>query len=114
MKIGILTLVPYDNYGGILQGFALQTVLSRLGHDVSVMNTKLYNYLPVKSKLKNSVLWLIRRYILRKKELVDTSPQPSPQGEGELDQKGQNKGKQNGFIYRQHTIINSDSTKGRS
>ena len=33
MKIGILTLVPYDNYGGILQGFALQTVLTRLGHD---------------------------------------------------------------------------------
>ena len=74
MKIGILTLVPYDNYGGILQGFALQTVLTRLGHDVSVMNTKLYNYLPIQSKLKNSVLWLIRRYILRKKGISCVNP----------------------------------------
>ena len=40
MKIGILTLVPYDNYGGILQGYALQTVLERLGHKVFIMNTE--------------------------------------------------------------------------
>ena len=41
MKLGILTLVPYDNYGGILQGYALQTVLERMGHDVTIMRTKL-------------------------------------------------------------------------
>ena len=46
MKIGILTLVPYDNYGGILQGYALQTILQRNGHDVHILRTKLYNYRP--------------------------------------------------------------------
>lgn len=32
MKIGILTLPLYTNYGGLLQAFALQTVLKRMGH----------------------------------------------------------------------------------
>lgn len=33
MKIGVLTLPLSYNYGGILQAYALQTVLLRLGHD---------------------------------------------------------------------------------
>lgn len=36
MKIGILTLPLHTNYGGILQAYALQTVLERMGHDVFV------------------------------------------------------------------------------
>ena len=36
MKIGILTLPLHTNYGGILQAYALQTVLERMGHDVVV------------------------------------------------------------------------------
>ena len=35
MKIGILTLPLHTNYGGILQAYALQTVLERMGHEVS-------------------------------------------------------------------------------
>ena len=38
MKIGILTLVLHSNYGGILQAYALQTVLERMGHEVVVLN----------------------------------------------------------------------------
>ncbi len=34
MKIGILTIVDYDNYGNRLQNYALQEVLKKLGHDV--------------------------------------------------------------------------------
>lgn len=34
MKIGILTLPLHTNYGGILQAYALQTVLERMGHEV--------------------------------------------------------------------------------
>ena len=34
MKIAILTLPPRENYGGILQCYALQTVLERMGHEV--------------------------------------------------------------------------------
>lgn len=40
MKIGILTLPLHANYGGILQAYALQTVLQRMGHDVSVLNKR--------------------------------------------------------------------------
>ena len=36
MKVGILTLPLHINYGGILQAYALQTVLERMGHDVVV------------------------------------------------------------------------------
>lgn len=34
MKIAILTLPLHRNYGGILQAYALQTILSEMGHDV--------------------------------------------------------------------------------
>ncbi len=37
MKIGILTLPLHTNYGGILQAYALQTVLQRMGHDVKII-----------------------------------------------------------------------------
>lgn len=36
MRIGILTLPLHTNYGGILQAYALQTVLERMGHEVVV------------------------------------------------------------------------------
>ena len=40
MKIGILTLDLNKNYGGILQCYALQTVLERMGNEVSVLYVK--------------------------------------------------------------------------
>lgn len=49
MKIGILTLPLQANYGGILQAYALQTVLERLGHEVVVINKSRYRHLnPIK------------------------------------------------------------------
>lgn len=41
MKIGILSLVLHNNYGGILQAYALQTVLERMGHEVVVFNKEI-------------------------------------------------------------------------
>lgn len=38
MKIGILTFPPHVNYGGIIQAYALQTELERMGHEVVVFN----------------------------------------------------------------------------
>lgn len=38
MRIGILTQPLLTNYGGMLQAYALQTVLKRLGHDVTIIN----------------------------------------------------------------------------
>ena len=37
MRTGILTLPLHTNYGGILQAYALQTMLGRLGHDAYVI-----------------------------------------------------------------------------
>lgn len=39
MRIAILTLPLHTNFGGILQCYALQTVLERMGHDITVLNT---------------------------------------------------------------------------
>ena len=38
MKIGILTLPLHTNYGGILQAYALQTVLERMGHEATLID----------------------------------------------------------------------------
>ena len=43
MRIGILTLPLHTNYGGILQAYALQTVLERMGHEVSFICGRSYN-----------------------------------------------------------------------
>ena len=40
MRIAILTLPLHTNYGGILQAYALQTVLERMGHTVEVLQKK--------------------------------------------------------------------------
>ena len=40
MKIGIITHPLYTNYGGILQAYALQTVLERMGHEVCEVEIK--------------------------------------------------------------------------
>jgi exopolysaccharide biosynthesis predicted pyruvyltransferase EpsI len=38
MKIAILTLPLHSNYGGIIQNYALQTVLEKMGHEVYTIN----------------------------------------------------------------------------
>ena len=40
MKILILTLPLHGNYGGVLQAYALQTVLKRMGHEVVTIRKK--------------------------------------------------------------------------
>lgn len=51
MRIGILTLPLHTNYGGILQAYALQTVLKRMGHEVVVFDTPNKAFLPPLWKL---------------------------------------------------------------
>src|SRR5690554_3309721 len=38
MKIGILTQPLHDNYGGLLQAYALKEVLKELGNEVIIIN----------------------------------------------------------------------------
>jgi hypothetical protein len=61
MKIGIVTLPLHNNYGGILQAYALQKVLQNLGHDAVVIDKSRYIKLPVLN---------LNRYIVYLKRLV--------------------------------------------
>lgn len=42
MRIGIVTLPLHANYGGILQAYAMQTVLERMGNEVTLIDRTLY------------------------------------------------------------------------
>ena len=52
MKIAILSLVPGHNYGGILQSYALQTILERMGHHVEIIT---HDIVKVKKKNGDSI-----------------------------------------------------------
>ena len=56
MRIGILTLPLHTNYGGILQAYALQTVLERMGHEVVVFDTPNRMPLPPLKDMPRQVL----------------------------------------------------------
>lgn len=56
MRIGILTLPLHTNYGGILQAYALQTVLKRMGHEVVIIDE------PIR-QLKSSKKMIFKRIV---------------------------------------------------
>lgn len=66
MKIGIITLPPLCNYGGIIQSYALQKTLQKAGHQVVLID------FPNEWNIKNpqkTLLYInrfIQKYILRK------------------------------------------------
>jgi len=66
MKIGILTLPLHTNYGGILQAYALQTVLERMGHNVKVIDKSRYHFLPFYKKPFIYVYRILLKVFLRK------------------------------------------------
>lgn len=67
MKIGILTLPLHTNYGGILQAYALQTVLERMGHKPKLITIDPKNNDKVIGRLKQkaSVLYnIVKLFII--------------------------------------------------
>lgn len=63
MKIGILTLPLHTNYGGILQAYALQTVLERMGHEVKIIHVPFVRpSAPIKTKLKRFIKKVLGRF----------------------------------------------------
>lgn len=60
MKIAILTLPLQANYGGIIQNYALQTVLERMGHEVYTINI---NKSKAKMSLTRAPLSILKRSI---------------------------------------------------
>lgn len=74
MRIGILSLVLHTNYGGILQAFALQTVLERMGHEVIVLDKDRTFHKTVFRQGLSFAKYLLLRYILRR-NVVYYTPQ---------------------------------------
>ncbi|HHR6131972.1 TPA: polysaccharide pyruvyl transferase family protein [Providencia alcalifaciens] len=64
MKIGILTQPLHNNYGGLLQAYALQSFLARQGHDVLTVDFS-KTYKPKFGGIKGIVKNSIKKYILR-------------------------------------------------
>ena len=76
MKIGILTQPLKSNYGGILQAYALQTTLERLGHETLVLRreygsskAKLYMF-----RMGSFVKCCVRKYIFFDKNTLICNP----------------------------------------
>ena len=66
MKIGILTLPLHYNYGGILQAYALQTVLQRMGHEVEVIDKDFSAHLPWYKKPISYFKRIVKKYLFHK------------------------------------------------
>ena len=71
MKIGIVTLPFNWNYGGILQTYALQSVLKKLGHEPVNINRNTV-VMPLKMKILSFIRRSIIRVLFRKKVVVRT------------------------------------------
>lgn len=61
MKIGIITLPPLFNYGNILQAYALQSILEKLGHEASVVVAE--NRYPQLPLLKRPLVYFKRMIV---------------------------------------------------
>ena len=71
MKIAILTLPLHTNYGGILQAYALQTVLERMGHEPTHLQPKV-KYTRLHNPIVMPLVWckrLCRKYFQGDSEL---------------------------------------------
>ncbi len=76
MKIAILTQPLSNNYGGLLQAYALQAVLKSMGHEPVILNRD-FNYPPVTLILAHTLSLckcIIRRYILKDKKVNIANP----------------------------------------
>lgn len=64
MKIGILTQPLHNNYGGLLQAYALQTFLKKQGHNV--LTVDFYIEDEKRIQIKQLIRNFIKKYILRR------------------------------------------------
>ena len=63
MKIGILTLPIGTNYGGIIQAWALQTILQKLGHDAILIDK---DHTPKRTAIFKYPIRALKKYLLKK------------------------------------------------
>ncbi len=66
MKLAIVTLPLHTNYGGILQAYALQTILTRLGHQVEMLQIERPRKLSYRRMPLVYVKRFVKKFILRR------------------------------------------------
>lgn len=66
MKVGILSLTLHTNYGGILQAYALQTILERMGHTVIVLDKDRGCHRSAFRQILTLGKFILSKYLLRK------------------------------------------------
>lgn len=72
MKIGMISMQPHYNYGGILQCWALQHTLQKLGHKPELIQLRAKSNLSKNQKSRiplSSIKNFIKRYLLGHKEI---------------------------------------------
>lgn len=69
MKIGILTQPLHNNYGGLLQAYALQIVLTKMGHEVWIIN-RVSKKPSIMRKLASVGKRIILKFLFHKKEIA--------------------------------------------
>lgn len=69
MRIGILTLPLHTNYGGIIQAYALQTILQNMGHEVCIINKDIFS-LSISDKIIINLKKAIKNIFLGRKEVL--------------------------------------------
>ena len=71
MEIGILTLPLHSNYGGILQAYALQKALKRMGYEAILIKENNKFKLPLWKKPFTYSKRVLCKYILKRKDAID-------------------------------------------
>lgn len=77
MRIGILTHPLENNYGGILQNFALQQVLLRQGHTVTTIDIHPYSKVPIIRMFAGWMNRLRLHYLKGRRVPTTLNPMPS-------------------------------------
>lgn len=72
MRIGIVTLQPRCNFGGILQTYAMQKILTRLGHRATLIDSFRGTRLPAKTRHLVYAKRAFEKIVLRKDLIVFT------------------------------------------
>ncbi len=63
MKLAILTQPLQSNYGGLLQAYALQTVLNRMGHSVTIINFSRMEDYGLSRRIKREFFFHFRNFV---------------------------------------------------
>lgn len=102
MRIGILTHPLINNYGGIMQNYALQCVLMQLGHQPVTVDVNIQYHVPFLRMMAGWCNRLRLHYINRERVPIAFNPKPSPRQNQRIN--GNTLYFINKYIQKTHTV----------